>query len=851
MKLLVAFLFSLLFCLEIPAQPGKGNDSVIAVANPDFKTGGSRYFWMGKNYRKEWKTPVKVPVINLATEKGGLSPMKKGGGKQTKSLRLEDANGRQYTLRSIRKYVTDEALPPDLRGTFAKDLVADGISASYPYAALSVTKLSEAAGVPHGNPKIVYIPDDERLGEYRKEFANTLALFEERLPDSVSKAYDTDEVVEKLKDDNDNNVDQLLLLKTRLLDMFIMDLDRHEGQWTWGAYDNGKGKTFFPVAKDRDQAFYINEGFLPSVARWPWIAPQLEGFKASANNINRFNFAARNLDRFFLNGITEQQWKDATDELLSKMTDLVIENALNDQPVEVRNISAGKIIQTLKERRKYFASESMQYYRFLAKYVDITASDKKELFDITRNENGTLTLQVFKISKDGDVSRKMYERTFDPRTTEEIRLYGFDGDDKFAIHGNGGDIKVRMIGGPGEDVFENTSHSNKIKNIVYDQAEEKNSISGNIKSKISRDTAINNYERLGYKYNQTIPFLSVNYNADDGLFLGFSLKFIRHGFRKTPYKTMQQIAVSHALATNAYSFRYNAEFISLLGKNMDLLFAADIKAPNNTINFFGYGNNTVFDKSKPGKHKYYRARFDLGDITLLARNRIGKSVSISYGPTYEFYTLDSTDNKLRNVLNTGTNGLDPNTLYKNQSFFGGMLILNIDTRNSTVLTRKGINWATELRVLNGLNSTSRDLTQLTSDLSVYFPLGKSAVFATRFGAGHNFNGFEFYQAQYLGGTENLRGYRKYRFAGRTMAYNNNELRFKLADFRTYLFPGSLGILAFYDVGRVWVTNDTSNNWHSGYGAGFWVSPLRRLVITASYTASNEDKIPLISLGWQF
>ena len=241
-------------------RAGFFTDSVSAIGNPLFKITGGRIFFMGRNYRQEWKTPIRVPVLDLGTEKGGLTPLKRGGGKQTKSLRLEDKNGRQYTLRSIRKYVTDEALPPELRGTFAKDLVTDGVSASYPYAALSVTRLSEAAGIPHGNPKIVYIPDDPRLGEYQKEFANSLSLLEERLPDSVDKAYDTEEVADKLKDDNDNDVDQLGLLKTRLVDMYIMDLDRHELQWTWGAYDNGKGKDLFCGCERQGPGFLYQPG---------------------------------------------------------------------------------------------------------------------------------------------------------------------------------------------------------------------------------------------------------------------------------------------------------------------------------------------------------------------------------------------------------------------------------------------------------------------------------------------------------------------------------------------------------------------------------------------------------------
>jgi hypothetical protein len=541
------------------------------------------------------------------------------------------------------------------------------------------------------------------------------------------------------------------------------------------------------------------------------------------------------------------------------MTDDVIEKALNAQPREIQSMSTGKIIQTLKDRRKYFADEMMQYYRFLSEYVDITASDKKELFDITRNADGSVLVRVYKITNEGEQSKKIYERKFGPAVTKEIRLYGFGGEDKFTVHGEGDQIKIRMIGGSGADVFENTASTDKAHNIIYDQKKENNQVTGgDFRNKISKDTAINSYDRLYYKYNQVIPFLSVNYNSDDGVFLGVSLKVIRYGFRKIPYKTMHQFAVNHSLATNAYNFRYYSEFIGVLGKKSDLLFDADIKAPNNTINFFGYGNTTLFDKTQPGKHKYYRARFNLGDISILIRKRFNPWLFVTLGPTFQFYNLDSSDNRNRFILKTGTgvndNGLEAATLFSKQSFIGGKLIVGIDTRNSKVLVTKGINWQTTLRVLSGLNDISRNITQLNSDLSFYIPLSRkesSSSLAIRFGGGHNCKGFEFYQAQYLGGTENLRGYRKYRFAGRSMAYNNVELRIKLGDFRTYLFPGSLGLLAFHDVGRVWIATDTNEKWHSGYGAGFWISPLKRLVITASYTISKEDKLPLITLGWQF
>ena len=115
------------------------------AGNPSFKINGSKKFWMGSNYRVEWKTPITVPVINMSTEKGGLTPVKRGGGKQTKSLRLEDPKGRQYSFRSIEKFITGKTLPLDLQSEAAEDLVADGVSASYPYAALSLSATCESS----------------------------------------------------------------------------------------------------------------------------------------------------------------------------------------------------------------------------------------------------------------------------------------------------------------------------------------------------------------------------------------------------------------------------------------------------------------------------------------------------------------------------------------------------------------------------------------------------------------------------------------------------------------------------------------------------------------------------------
>lgn len=859
MRLLLLLVVSLLLSAFNNNATAQIKGDSATAAGGSFNNSGARAFWMGANYRKEWNTPITVPVLQISKEHGGLTPIKRGGGKQTKSLRLEDANGREYVLRSVTKYITSKTLPAGLESEAAADLVSDGVSASYPYAALTMSALSEAAGVPHGNPQLVYIADDPKLGEFQKDFANLFAIYEERYPDSVKKGYDTDEVADKLENDNDNDVDQLALLRVRILDMFVMDLDRHEGQWIWGAWDNGKGKTFYPIAKDRDQAFYINQGLLPWFASRRSLVPQLEGFKSEANSIARFNFAARNLDRFFLNQLSEEDWKKEAESFVTKMTDAVIENALAQQPGEIRDISTAKIIQTLKDRRNFIVADVMEYYYFLADIVSVTGSDKKELFNITHNDDGSVLLQVFKLDKDGNQSTKMYERKFVAEHTNEIRLYGFDGDDKFVSHGSNDKMKVRLIGGGGQDVFENTVKSGH-NTIVYDRRDGNNTVTGQFKNRMANDTIVNSFERIYYKYNFQSIFATVGYNPDDGFMLGPTFKYIRHGFRKAPYKSLHQFKGLYAFSTQAVRISYNNEFIGVFGRKTDIVSEIDYKGPNNTSNFFGYGMDTVRYKDrvgKLGKFKYFRIRYDLGDISLQLRHRFSEKVSFSFGPTFQFFSYDSTDkfNKIRNVEVSPPAAIA--TINKNQSYIGAKLDLAVDTRNNPAMPSKGVVWNTTFRYLSGNKKSYDHVSNLYSEFSFYVSLVKNwLTWANRTGVGVTMAdslNFEFYHAQYLGSSEDLRGYRKQRFAGKSKFFNQTELRLKLANLKTYLFPASFGMFAFVDVGRVWAPApyDKVSKMGVGYGGGFWIAPLNKLVISISYAVSSEDGIPLFGFGWKF
>src|SRR6185436_5115367 len=311
---------------------------------------------------------------------------------------------------------------------------------------------------------------------------------------------------------------------------------------------------------------------------------------------------------------------------------------------------------------------------------------------------------------------------------------------------------------------------------------------------------------------------------------------------------------------NAVRLTYNNEFIGVFGRNTDITTEIDYRGPNNTSNFFGYGMNSQYDKIKRGdrkidKFKYYRIRYDIGDISLQVRHRFSPKVSLSVGPTFQWFTYDPNDalNHKRYVFFFPPAGLSK-TAEKKESYIGAKLDFTVDTRNHPALPSRGVFWSTTFRYLSG-NSKAyvKHVSQLYSEFSFYVSLIKNwLTWANRTGVGVTMgDSLDFYHAQNLGSSEDLRGYRKQRFTGRSKFFNQTELRLKLANLKTYLFPASFGMFAFVDVGRVWVKNDNVSKIATGFGGGFWIAPLNKLVINLSVGVSSEDVIPLFGFNWKF
>lgn len=823
-------------------------DSVTSSASALFRANGFKKWLLGGNYRAEWGTPIKAPVLHISNPSNPLRPTQRGGGMQSRSLRLEDSSGREFVIRSIEKY-PDKTLPEELRQTFVKDAIADGISASYPFAALSVAVLAKVAGVPYLEPELVYLPNDTALGPFRSSYADHLYLFEPREPAGVSKTLSTPKLLQQLEKNNDNRVDQLAVLNARMLDLFIMDFDRHDDQWRWAVVKKKEGNRYYPIPRDRDQAFFISTGVIPYLISRPWLLPKFQGFDTHAENINRFNFNARYFDRSFLNKTSRQDWQQAANNLVLLMTDSAIDAAMRAQPAAIQAQAAPKIAAILKARRTVILKEALHYQAFLHKTLDIPGSDNKDWFRLETQSDGKLRLTIYDINKQGIPSDKLSTQEIDPGITRELRLYGLKGADVFELKGSiPRKFRVRIIGGGGADsVIANHQTPRSTAVRWYDKPSESYKISGTglIRKQFSDKPGNNRYNRNAFRYNITAPLLTGGFNLDDGIFIGAGVLSTVHGFRKDPYAYQHQFLGSYAAATGAYQFRYrfDAPWVR---------FQTQLHAPNNTRNFFGFGNETEFDKSDDKKIRYYRSRFSLFDLAALAKWKPAKQLELLAGPVLQHYWIDYDDNEGR-FITQPESGLDQFTLQQKKTFLGLQLQADLDTRNNRILPTRGVHWTSSARLVRGLNAHSSNFTQWESALAYYIGVGHSSswVLAGRTGGGANYGRYEFFQAQTLGGNSSLRGYRNFRFAGDHRFFNNLDLRIKLTEIRGYLLPGTLGILLFQDIGRVWLRQKTSSKWHLGYGGGLWLAPANRIVVAACYGQSDEGGLPFVSVGFQF
>ena len=828
-----------------PAPPPiVAKDSVTLAAGTHYDASSFQRIFLGNTYRDLWTKPVRVPVLPIRSYAGGLIPLKEGGGKQTKNLRLGALDGSEYVFRLMDK---ENVNPPDrYRGSFVEKVFRDQVSAMYPGAGLVAAPIVDAAGVLHVTPSLAAMPNDTVLGEFREEFIRQLGTVEEypTKPDDAPgfagavDVIDSEDLIPLLDSTSRHRVDDRAFLAARLTDFVIADVDRHHGNWKWARFGTGNAPVrWVPIPRDRDHAFHHYDGLLARIASR--FAPNLVKFEGRYPSIKSLSGNSREVDNRLLAGLEKPVWDSVANALVRRITDAVIDSAVRQVPAEWRH-TAPAFAAKIKQRRDGLPAIATQFYRTLARLVDVHATDATDRATITYMDNGLVDVAL----QTGN-EPPYFRRRFDARETAEVRLYLHDGDDVAVVRGNApGGVRVRVIGGNGTNQLADSSSGARLARL-YDVGRTMGISYG---PDSLRDTLFDRrpwvkdtgaYEPPGRDYGSRFrPTAELAGGSGLGIVPQVGMKWTRYGFRKYPYASELELTAAYSTSVGGYRVVLTGDR-RLESSRLHYMGTARM-SDFEVINFHGFGNDTEGDPEDFFEVRQRQWMFHPTVAFALGR----RESDITLGPVIQYSSTDSVAGRF--IAEERPYG------FGNFGQAGVRLGLRYDTRDTEAYATRGF-------LVDVVGSTFPGVWDVESAFStvggfatafVELPLPKNPVLAFRGGGRRVFGDFPFHEMAFIGGRGTIRGIDAQRYAGDASVYGTSELRVPLGTARIIL-PIDVGLLGFYDTGRVWVDGDSPGGWHNVVGGGLWFGILDQGTGASITLTNSKEKRVLLGTGLRF
>jgi predicted phosphodiesterase len=825
-----------------------------------------RFLW-GERYRKYFGTLVNAPTVDLDTLFGGLKPVRKGGGHQSKSLRLRDKKGREYVMRALRKNAVqylqavafkDQYVEGKFDGTATENLLSDVFTGSHPYAPFTIGRLSDAIGLYHTNPVLYYIPKQNSLGQFNAEFGDELYMIEERASSGhgdkasfgfANKVISTDDLLHNLNKNEHHILDEEAYIKARLFDMLIGDWDRHEDQWRWAVFKEKKQTIYRPIPRDRDQAFSIfGDGALLNIATK--LVPTLRLMKSYTKELKSpkwFNLEPYPLDMVLISRSEKGIWDKQVELIRNNITDVVIDEAFTNFPDEVKGETIQEIKRKLQGRRSNLQNISDSYFSHITKFQVIIGTQKDDWFEIERLQNGQTKITAYRIKK-GKKDVVFHQRIYNESETKEIWIYGLNDDDVFVVKGKGEkQIKLRIIGGQNNDIYNIIDGKNV---TIYDFKSKKNTFKTNKgKIKLTDDYETNVYDYKKFKNSKNVITPTIGFNPDDGVKVGFSNIYTAYGFERNPFTSQHSLSGAYYFSTNGIELDYTSEIANVLGK-WNFGVNSTFTSPNFAINYFGLGNNSSNLEANDLKEEDYNrvkiSKFLVGTFIQWKGDLDGR---LKLGVNYQTIKIENTFDRFVRSQFMGNN-----PIFENQKFINSEASYHFENTDNTAFPTMGMKTELIAGYTSNLNNDN-NFGYLIPSISFDYKLVSSGqlVFATKLKTHFTFgDSYEFYQAATIGGNDGLRGYRNQRFTGKNSFYHSSDIRLNFRQMKTSLVPLNIGVFGGFDYGSVWGQQDSSfknTKFNTSLGGGIFINAAN--MISGNISAFNSEDGVRFSLTFGF
>lgn len=838
----------LLVPLSLPS-PARAEDDTVGspdtrtvVVAPQYGAGVVRRWLWGAGYRGLYTSPVTLPVLDLGTFAGGLTPIVRVGAGETEALAFKGRDGRDYTFRPVVKN-GKVLLPVDLRETLTRRLLIDEMAATHPAGPVVAPGLLEAAGVLHNEPRLVVMPDDPLLGEFRPVFANVVGDIEEWTGSpgfsGTTETIDGAEMWRRLRASPEVRLDAAAYLRARLVDQLMGDWDRHRGQWRWARV---QGEALWqPIPEDRDQAFARFEGLFNALMR-PHL-PLLVRFSPRYSSLAGLTYDGWDVDKRILAGLSWPGWESVANELRAALTDAAIEAAARRLPPEYFAEDGARLVSGLKGRRDRLPEQARRFYSSINREVDVFCTDVSERLEARRFENGDLELSVGTLAAPGGPEGEPYfHRRFEAAVTREVRVYLRGGDDRAVVTGgprrNG--VLLRMVAGDGADVLDDAqgggtrfSGSSPLDQVVagpdthWDRRPHTPPPPNESADWIPpRDSG---------RVRAVVPQLS--YGTDYGVVAGASLDTTSYAFRRYPWSSEQSTSLLYSTANAGLRGTYIGQF--RFENSPFRLGVAALGSGIEVSRFFGLGNGTTFS----GDEKAYRIEQDRFAIETALVRALGPRIDLSLGIVAKHNTTEPRTNPV----------LEGATFYGEGDLtqLGLSTHFRFDGTDHLGLPRRGLFITAGGTAYPALGKVSEAFGDVRAQVVTYLstPNERSITLVLKAGGQRVFGAHPFFESAFIGGKtplslleagggSSVRGLPPQRYAGDGSLYGGADLYLPLT--KSFpLVPGQFGLVGFYDVGRVFLAGEDSQRWHHGTGGGFFLTTPGRRHLVSFVIARSE------------
>ena len=799
-------------------------DSVTLVPGPQFST-TSWIRWLGTGlfgarYRVLWNTPITLPVLDMRATGGGLHVTGEGGGRNSGLLYLEGADGSHWTFFPLDR--TDPRSFPNgiVPASVSSGLVADLTSGRNPAGPLVAAALAQAAGVPNQEAWLLALPsrsavpgldagDPGRAGYLL--LGDPPASSDSTGPVGAGTVITSLAVLHRTLNDPTEMVDARAALRASLFNVYVGNLAPGFLDWRWEAVTVDGGIRWRPLGTFRETALARYDGIATYLAR-P-IQPDLATFGPNYPHTLTGVPDQASSYRYMLGSLGRPAWDSAASALQSALTDSVISAAVGRMPAPYQAQVGERLIRYLRERRDHLPDAVDLMYRQVRREAEVygTGSSEAVIAEWTSSDSLELRLQPWRVDR------------FSGKETETVTLFLGGGADTVRFAGaEGTRPALRIVPAPNTGVAVEGAPP---RGVVFDAPD---ALAHLDSTGAERTEGRRNFHPTGW----------LELSSGVGLLIGAGVVRTDWSGEARPYRN--QVTLRAAYGSDSKSgvvellsdFRWEHSPLQL--------HITAVASGVGAIYFYGFGNETPGDSTSA----YYRAGRDLYGLAPSLVLPVSDRVKVGAG-----IELKSVNTPLDTTLFIGVDQPYGTPGFGEAGLTGQF---TFDTRDVRGAPRHGIYATVEGAWYPLIRDGSGQFGTVTASVATYQTphWWQAMTVAARVSGTTTAGNVPYFEAAFIGGGRTVRGLPMGRYEGNQAMFGNLDLRLRVSRV-TFVLPWDFGVLGLADVGRVFVKNESSKEWHPSFGGGLWAALLDRSLAASINVATGAGQGVFINAGGGF